>query len=93
MKHNILVNFNQNVKNKESIMEDIAILYNRLSQISGIHGAKVLKDQKYIDKDYDCMIVVDMEAPAKSSFYCSETNKLWRKDYSRFIKHQAVVEC
>lgn len=93
MKHHIIVKFNALVTDKPALEQEIALLFQKASEIPGVHGAHLFPNCVPLPNRFDLMIVVDMNAEALENWNQSALHHQWKDEYGKYVLSKAIFDC
>lgn len=91
MKHYILAKFIPGTQ-REQVLPRIREIFEKASEIPGVHGAQVLPCCIDRPNRMDVMIVIDMEKEALEAYDRSEMHHLWKDEFSPFIAVKSIFD-
>lgn len=93
MQHHVIVKFNETVKDKNKLADEIGALFKGMvGTVEGVH--KVSPHRNCIDMSnrYDLMIIVDMEKNALEAYSNSPIHEKWINDYPLFLSSKVIMD-
>ena len=93
MKHCILVKWNLQIPEKDTVIADIQQIFQPALSQPGIHSIEFLPNVVDLANRYDLMIVMTMEPDALSPFDRSAVHREWKEKYGKYVESKAVFDC
>ena len=91
MKHYIISKFKPGFDLNASLA-DIKSIFNKLTQIEGIHAVEYKLNCISRDNRYNLMIIIDMEKEALSLYDSSVPHKEWKEKYGSLLESKAIFD-
>ena len=92
MTHCILVKWNELVADKKAILEQVKLIFDKLTKIDGIHSVKFLENVIDRKNRFDLMILIDMEKNVLPIYDESEPHHEWKEKYGKFVENKAIFD-
>ncbi len=92
MKHYILVKYNDAVTEKEALLEEIRELFQKTTQIEGIHQVNVYPCCIDRPNRYDVMIEITMEKEALPAYDDCQWHHIWKRDYAKYLEKKTIFD-
>ena len=93
MKHYIIVKYNECVTDKTGLLEEIKELFEKTTQIEGIHEVYVYPCCIDRPNRYDVMIEIVMEKEALPIYDDCEWHHIWKRDYGKYVGSKTIFDC
>ena len=93
MKHYIIVKYNDSVSDKLKLLHEIQELFEKTTQIEGIHEVHVYPCCINRPNRYDVMIEMIMEKDALVLYDDSEWHHIWKRDYAKYLEKKTIFDC
>lgn len=93
MQHHVIVKYNDSVKDKNALSQEIANLFKGMEgTVPGVH--KVSPHTNCIDMSnrYDLMIIVDMEKNALEAYSNSPIHDTWINNYPHYLESKVIMD-
>ena len=92
MKHVILVKWNNNVLDKESIFIEAKDTFVKLLNIEGIKSVKLHKNVINRTNRFDLMIVIEMNKEILPVYDESQPHKEWKEKFGKYVENKAIFD-
>ena len=93
MQHHVIVKFNESVKDKIKLADEIGNLFKGMvGTVEGVHRVSSHKNCIDMDNRYDLMIIVDMEKNALEAYSNSPIHERWINDYPQFLLSKVIMD-
>ncbi len=93
MQHHVIVKFNNIVKDKNALADEIGNLFKSMvGTVEGVHKVSPHKNCINMSNRYDLMIIVDMERNALEAYSNSLIHDKWINDYSQFLESKVIMD-
>lgn len=93
MIHNILVKYNNTVKDKDAFAKEVEILFcDLVGTVPGVNEVVVRKNCIDRPNRYDLMISIDMDKNALEDYDKSLVHKKWKNEYASFWEAKAIFD-
>jgi hypothetical protein len=93
MQHHVIVKFNETVKDKVAMADEIGNLYKGMvGTVEGIHKITYHKNCIDMDNRYDLMVIVDMEKDALEAYSNSPIHDKWLRDYPKYLESKVIMD-
>lgn len=92
MKHVILVKWNNNVLDKESIFIEAKNIFGKLLNIEGIKSVKLHKNVINRTNRFDLMIVIEMNKEVLPVYDESQPHKEWKEKFGKYVENKAIFD-
>ncbi len=93
MKHYIIVKYNDSVSDKLKLLHEIQELFEKTTQIEGIHEVHVYPCCINRPNRYDVMIEMIMEKDALALYDDCEWHHIWKRDYAKYLEKKTIFDC
>ena len=92
MKHVILVKWNNNVLDKESICIEAKNIFEKLLTIEGNKSVKLHKNVINRTNRFDLMIVIEMNKEVLPVYDESQPHKEWKEKFGKYVENKAIFD-
>jgi len=93
MQHHVIVKFNDTVKDKIALADEIGNLFKGMvGTVEGVHKVSPHKNCINMSNRYDLMIIVDMEKDALEAYSNSPIHDNWIKNYPQFLESKVIMD-
>ena len=93
MQHHVIVKFNEKVKDKIALADEIGLLFKGMEgTVPGVHKVSPHKNCINMSNRYDLMIIVDMEKEALEAYSNSAIHDKWINEYPQFLESKVIME-
>lgn len=92
MKHYIIVKWNSSVTDKDSIVNDVKNIFDKLVLIDGIHKVEFIQNVVDRSNRYDLMIRIDMDKNALEKYDASTPHNEWKNKYAKYVEFKAIFD-
>lgn len=95
MKHYIIVKYKETVteQDKKRLLPEIKELFEKTTQIEGVHQVNVYPCCINRANRYDVMIEMVMEKEALPVYDDCEWHHIWKRDYAEYLEKKAIFDC
>ena len=91
MKHYIISKFKPGF-DLDSSLDDIKGIYNKLTEIEGIHAVEYKINCIPRDNRYHLMMIIDMNKEALDLYDSSDSHREWKEKYGPSIESKAIFD-
>jgi hypothetical protein len=93
MQHHVIVKFNDTVKDKIALADEIGNLFKGMvGSVEGVHKVSPHKNCINMSNRYDLMIIVDMEKDALEAYSNSQIHDKWINEYPQFLESKVIMD-
>lgn len=93
MQHHVIVKFNDTVKDKVSLADEIGNLFKEMvGTVKGVHKVSPHKNCINMSNRYDLMIIVDMDKEALDEYSNSSIHDKWLREYPQFLASKVIMD-
>lgn len=93
MQHHVIVKFNESVKDKNELANEIGKLFKGMEgTVPGVHKVTPHKNCINMKNRYDLMIIVDMDKEALDAYSNSPIHDNWIKNYPQFLESKVIMD-
>lgn len=92
MKHYIIVKWNDQIKDKNSVLSEIRAIFNKTLEIEGVRGIELIQNVVDRPNRHDLIIRIDMEKESLPLYDVSEPHKEWKEKFSKYIETKTIFD-
>ena len=93
MQHHVIVKFNEDVKDKDSLSNEIGNLFKGLKgTVERVHSVSPHKNCINMQNRYDLMIIVDMDKDALDAYSNNPIHDKWINEYSKYLSSKVIMD-
>jgi hypothetical protein len=93
MQHHVIVKFNDTVKDKIAMADEIGNLFKGMvGTVPGVHKVSPHKNCIDMENRYDLMVIVDMDKEALQPYTDSSIHDKWINGYARYLASKVIMD-
>lgn len=92
MRHFIIVKFKDGT-DKNALVQPVKELFETCLAIDGVHDVNLHLSCSQRSNRYDMMIEMVMEPEALPVYDDSESHRMWKAEYGKYIAAKAIFDC
>lgn len=93
MKHYIIVKWNDQLPDKDAVVEDVRRIFAPALEIEGCTGLHVYPSCSNRSNRHDLMIEMILTPEALTVYDKSDFHHYWKDNYSKYIEHKTIFDC
>ncbi len=93
MKHHIIVKWNQEAGDRETLRTEVEALFSAAGENEGVKSVSIIPNCVDRPNRYDLMIVLEMEKEDLPVWDASGLHKLWKERYGGLVGSKAIFDC
>lgn len=93
MQHHVIVKFNDSVKDKVALANEVGELFKGMvGTVEGVHKVSYHKNCIDMSNRFDLMVIVDMEKEALDAYSNSPIHTNWIDNYAKYLEAKTIMD-